>query len=53
YSGVTDPVAAQLVKSWGASGTNVTGVSDKLPLDKQVALIKRVVPKAKNVGMVY
>ncbi|MDR3384023.1 ABC transporter substrate-binding protein [Cupriavidus basilensis] len=53
YSGVTDPVAAQLVKSWSASGTNVTGVSDKLPLDRQVALIKRVVPKAKTVGMVY
>ncbi|WP_042885070.1 ABC transporter substrate-binding protein [Cupriavidus necator] len=53
YSGVTDPVAAQLVKSWAPSGTNVTGVSDKLPLDKQVALIKRVVPKAKTVGMVY
>ncbi len=50
---MTDPVAAQLVKSWSASGTNVTGVSDKLPLDKQVALIKRVVPKAKTVGMVY
>lgn len=28
-------------------------MSDKLPLDKQVALIKRVVPKAKTVGMVY
>ncbi|MBN4664743.1 ABC transporter substrate-binding protein [Pandoraea nosoerga] len=53
YSGVTDPVAAQLVKSWEPSGTNVTGVSDKLPLDKQVALIKRVVPNAKRVGMVY
>lgn len=53
YSGVTDPIAAQLVKGWGASGTNVTGVSDKLPLDKQVALIKRVVPKVKTVGMVY
>ncbi|GAB3630362.1 ABC transporter substrate-binding protein [Pandoraea terrae] len=53
YSGVTDPVAAQLVKGWGPSGTNVTGVSDKLPLDKQVALIKRVVPNAKRVGMVY
>jgi len=53
YSGVTDPVAAQLVKGWGPSGTNVTGVSDKLPLDRQVALIKRVVPKAKTVGMVY
>ncbi|WP_175690436.1 ABC transporter substrate-binding protein [Burkholderia anthina] len=53
YSGVTDPVAAQLVKGWGPSGTNVTGVSDKLPLDRQVALIKQVVPKAKTVGMVY
>ena len=36
----------------GLSGTNVTGVSDKLPLDRQVALIKRVVPNAKTVGMV-
>ncbi len=53
YSGVTDPVAAQLVKGWGPTGTNVTGVSDQLPLDRQVALIKRVVPKAKTVGMVY
>jgi putative ABC transport system substrate-binding protein len=35
YSGVTDPVAAQLVKDWKASGTNVTGVSDLLELDKQ------------------
>ena len=50
YSGVTDPVAAQLVK--GFVGTNVTGVSDKLPLDRQAALIKRVVPNAKTVGMV-
>ncbi len=46
-------MAAQLVKGWGATGTNVTGVSDKLPLDKQVALIQRVVPKVKTVGMVY
>nr|WP_198983929.1 ABC transporter substrate-binding protein [Herbaspirillum sp. ASV7] len=53
YSGVTDPVAAQLVKDWKASGTNVTGVSDLLELDKQVELIKRVVPNAKRVGMVY
>jgi len=53
YSGVTDPVAAQLVKQWGATGSNVTGVSDLLELDKQVDLIKRVVPLAKRVGMVY
>ncbi|WP_050476428.1 ABC transporter substrate-binding protein [Herbaspirillum rhizosphaerae] len=53
YSGVTDPVAAQLVKDWKPSGTNVTGVSDLLELEKQVDLIKRVVPNVKRVGMVY
>ena len=50
---VTDPVAAQLVKSMEPSGTNVTGVSDSLALEKQVELIKKVVPAAKRVGMVY
>lgn len=53
FAAVTDPVAAQLVKSWDASGTNVTGVSDELALDKQIALIKQVVPQAKRVGVVY
>lgn len=53
YSGVTDPVAAQLVKDWKANGGNVTGVSDMLELEKQVDLIKRIVPNVKRVGMVY
>ena len=53
YSGVTDPVAAQLVPSMKPSGSNVTGVSDMLALDKQVDLIQQVVPAAKRVGMVY
>ena len=53
YSAVTDPVAAQLVKSMDASGSNVTGVSDELVLEKQIELIKQVLPDAKRVGMVY
>jgi putative ABC transport system substrate-binding protein len=53
YSAVTDPVAAKLVKSWDASGTNVTGVSDLSPLDKHIALIKQVVPTAKRIGVIY
>ncbi|HUG56810.1 MAG TPA: ABC transporter substrate-binding protein [Candidimonas sp.] len=53
YSAVTDPVAAQLVKSMAPSGTNVTGVSDSLALEKQIQLIKKVVPAAKRVGIVY
>ena len=53
YAAVTDPVAAQLVPSLEPSGTNVTGVSDALALEKQVELIRSVVPDAKRVGMVY
>lgn len=53
FSAITDPVAAQLVKSKEASGTNVTGVSDILELQPQIDLIKKVVPNAKKVGVVY
>ena len=53
FSAVTDPVVAKLVPSWEPSKTNVTGVSDMLALEKQIALIKQVVPNAKRVGMVY
>jgi len=53
YSAVTDPVAAKLVKTWDASGTNVTGVSDLSPLDKHLELIKKIAPNAKRVGIVY
>ena len=53
FSAVTDPVAAKLVKNWEPSKTNVTGVSDMLALDKQMDLVKQVVPGAKRVGMVY
>ena len=53
FSAVTDPVVAKLVPSWEASKTNVTGVSDLLALDKQMNLVKQVVPTAKRVGMVY
>jgi len=53
FSAVTDPVAAQLIANWEPSGTNVTGVSDELELDRQMELVKRVLPEAKRVGMVY
>lgn len=53
YTAVTDPIAANLVKSWDATGGNVTGVSDHLPLEPQIELIKQIVPNVKNVGFVY
>jgi len=53
YSAVTDPVAAKLVKTWDASGSNVTGVSDLSPLSKHLALIRQVAPAAKRIGVIY
>lgn len=53
FTAVTDPVAAKLVKDWGAPAANVTGVSDVLPLAPQIDLILKVKPGAKRVGMVY
>lgn len=53
YAGVTDPVAAKLVPGMAASNTNVTGVSDELPLEPQIDLMKKLVPALKNVGYVY
>lgn len=53
FSGVTDPVAAKLVKSWKPSGTNVTGISDHKAIEPQLALIQTLVPNVKAIGYVY
>lgn len=53
YTAVTDPVAANLVRSWEAKGGNVTGVSDHLPLEPQMELVKTIIPEVKSIGFVY
>ncbi|AMC94285.1 hypothetical protein AOC36_09960 [Erysipelothrix larvae] len=53
FNAVTDPVDAGLVATLEAPGGNVTGVSDAAPIDKQMALIKEVMPNAQNIGVVY
>lgn len=53
FSAVTDPVGAKLVKSLEHPGSNITGVSDMLPLDKHLDTVQRVVPDAKTIGTVY
>jgi len=45
FSAVTDPVGAGLVKSLECSGNNVTGISDLTPVERQIELIKAIVPK--------
>lgn len=53
FSAVTDPVGAQLVASAEKPGGNVTGVSDRSPIDDQVALIRELTPDVKTVGVLF
>mgnify|MGYP000167810654 CR=1 FL=1 len=52
FSAVTDPVGAKLVSDATHPGANVTGVSDMTPIAAHMALVKRVVPNAKRLGVI-
>lgn len=47
FSAVVNPENAGILRK------NVTGVSDKSPVKKQVELIEKLLPEAKNIGIVY
>lgn len=57
FSAVTDPEAAGIVPSdsvpGSKTGTNITGVSDKWPVDLQMQAYARFVPMAKTWGTIY
>ncbi|WP_392563148.1 ABC transporter substrate-binding protein [Orbus sturtevantii] len=53
FTAVTDPVIAKLTPSWGASKTNVTGVSDALSLETQIEIMLKIKPDIKTIGYVY
>jgi len=50
---VTDPVSANLVRDMNHPGGNITGVSDKAPIAAQMDLAKKLLPKAKSLGILY
>jgi len=47
FSAVTDPKAS------GIEGANITGVSDKTPIDEQLSLFKKLDPNIKKIGIIY
>lgn len=47
FTAVTDPVAAMLTEG------NITGTSDKLPVEAQLKLMRTMLPDAKKVGILY
>lgn len=53
FTAVSDPIAANLVKSLKKPGTNSTGTSDALPLEAQMKMIRDFMPEAKTIGILY
>ena len=47
FTAITDPVKAKLDKG------NITGTSDKLPVEAQMDLIHKMQPEAKTIGILY
>lgn len=47
FTAISDP------KSAGLTAGNVTGTSDKLPVEAQMNLIRKIQPNAKTIGIIY
>jgi putative ABC transport system substrate-binding protein len=53
FTAVTDPIKAELAQADGKPNGNVTGTSDKLPVEKQLEMIRKILPDAKRIGIMY
>ena len=53
FAAVTDPLGAKLVRDMYTPGGNVTGVSDLAPVKKHIALIHKISPNARTIGILF
>ena len=53
FTAVTDPVSAGLVKDLKKPGANITGVSDMLPVNRHLLMVKEFLPQIKRLGFLY
>ena len=53
FAGITDPIAAKLIKNWEPTHNNVTGVSDYQEIGPQIEFMKKIVPNVKAIGYIY
>ncbi|MBL0941572.1 MAG: ABC transporter substrate-binding protein [Alphaproteobacteria bacterium] len=53
FAAVTDPLAAGLVRSLAAPEGNITGTTDMPPIEKQILLIREIMPNLKILGVLY
>ncbi len=53
FSAITDPMAAGLVSNYERPGGNISGVSNMMPMDKHIDMVRRFLPKLKVLGVMY
>ena len=53
FNAVSDPVGANLAKSETEAMDGISGVSDALPVEEQLKLIREMLPDAKKIGILY
>lgn len=53
FTAVTDPVAAELANEDGTPAGEITGTSDKLPVEQQLEMIRAILPDATKIGIMY
>ena len=53
FNAISDPVGAKLAVSETENMDGVTGVSDRLPVKEQLELIRKILPDAKKIGILY
>lgn len=53
YTAVTDPLAAELANEEGNPVGEITGTSDKLPIQQQLEMIRTMLPEAETIGILY
>lgn len=53
FTAVTDPLAAKLVASAKHPGGNVTGISDLVPTQSQIEVVRQIVPRMKTLGLLF
>ncbi len=53
YTAVTDPVAAELANEDTTPVGEVSGTSDKLPIEAQLQMMREMLPDAKKLGIMY
>ena len=53
YTAVTDPLAAELADEEGNPVGEITGTSDKLPIQQQLEMIRTMLPEAETIGILY